>query len=144
MSLRNLAMSFGMVGSFLMVKQCFELLEGEGEPVVEIVGSEDAGIEVTLAHDAEVLGAALILFRVYQFKVARTIVEFITVDVIDLHAGCPCSVEGDVHEMMAEFITIIAHFRVLTSALIFLHGTIKFVFYFLPFRVDEKAVGVCP
>ena len=66
-----------------MVKQSFELLEREGEPVVEIVGSEDAGIEVTLAHGAEVLGAAIVFCETDGLEILREVIRGAAVEVVD-------------------------------------------------------------
>ena len=42
-----------------MFKKGFKLFEGHGEPVMEVGGGEDTGIEVTVAHDADVGEAGL-------------------------------------------------------------------------------------
>jgi len=115
-SLRNLAMSLGMVCSFLMVKQSFELLEGEGEPVVEIVGSEDAGIEVTFAHDAEVLGSATVLGGGNPFEISGGVVGYTAVEMVALVSLGTRTVESDTDEKVTGFIAEMAHIGVVITS----------------------------
>ena len=42
-----------------MFKKGFKLFEGHGEPVMEVGGGEDAGIEGAIVHDADVGEAVL-------------------------------------------------------------------------------------
>ena len=99
-----------------MVKQSFELLEREREPVVEIVGSEDAWIELAFAHDAEVVGAATVLGGGDPFEVSGGVVGYTAVDVVTLVALGTRTVESDTDEGMAGFTAEMAHMGVVITS----------------------------
>ena len=130
-----------------MVEECgFEGVEVLGEDLVELGTGEDTGVEVALPHDAEIFGSAAVLGGCNLFEVLRTIVQLVTVDVIDLHAFCTLTIKRLVHEMVAETIAVLAHFRILRASASFPTRAIrtKRVFKFLPLGIEEIAVGVCP
>jgi len=52
-----------------MFKKGFKIFEGHGEPVVEIVGGEDAGIEGAFAHVLDVREAGLEVFIGHRTRV---------------------------------------------------------------------------
>ena len=83
---------------------------------MEIVGSEDAGIEVTFSHNAEVLGAATVLGGGNPFEVSGGVVGYTAVDVVTLVARGSRAVESDTDEDMAAFAAEIAHTGVSITA----------------------------
>ena len=118
---------------------------------MEVVGGEDAGIEVALPHETDVLGTAYVLCRSYPLEVSGRVVRDDSVDVVALVALGSCAMEGECHEDMAGFATKMAHngIQVTTLAIMTVftrsaHGRAINVQYFLPIGIDEIAVGMRP
>ena len=76
---------------------------------MEIVGSEDAGIELAFSHNAEVLGAATVLGGGNPFEVSGGVVGYTAVEVVALVARGSRTVESDTDEGMAAFAAEMAH-----------------------------------
>ena len=90
-------------------------LRGDGvlfEDSEEFVSGIGTRVEAGGTHSAQDLGSASVLGRRDLLKVGWTVVEFVAVEVVDLHAFCTRAVEGFVHERMAVFVAITAHTRI--------------------------------
>ena len=79
------------------------------EEVLGDLGRHVVGAHTHLAEGLQSFRAAYVLFGRDLFKVARPIVEYVAVEVVDLHAGnawtYPCLVDED----MASLATVINH-----------------------------------
>ena len=86
--------------------------------MVEVCRSEDAGIEVALAHETEVLGTAAVLGRSDPLEVSGRVVGNDSVDVVALVSFGSWAMESKGHENMAVFTAEMAHewIRVTTLA----------------------------
>ncbi len=118
---------------------------------MEVVGGEDAGIEVALAHETEVLGTAAVLGRSDPFEVGCRVVGNHPVDVVALVSFGSCTMEGERHEDMAGFATKMAHNGIQVTALAIMtvftrsaHSRAINVQYFLPVGIHEIAARVSP
>ena len=134
-----------------MLEKSLEFLERHGEPVVEVCRSEDAGIEVALAHETEVLGTAAVLGRSDPLEVSGRVVRDDPVDVVALVSFGSCTMEGERHEDMAGFATKMAHNGIQVTALAIMtvftrsaHSRAINVQYFLPVGIHEIAVRMRP
>ena len=85
------------------------VLSEDGEKFVAGIGGWG---EARCTQGAEDLRSAVVLGGDYLLEVGRTVVEFVAVEVVDLHALCARAVEGFVHERMAVFVAITAHTRI--------------------------------
>ena len=118
---------------------------------MEVCRSEDAGIEVALAHETEVLGTAAVLGRSDPLEVSGRVVGNDSVDVVALVSFGSWAMEGKGHENMAGFATKIAHvgIRVTTLAVMAIstRGAMSgriIVKYFLSVGIHEIAARVSP
>ena len=48
---------------FVVIKKGFKLIERHGEPVLEVGGGEDTGIEAASTHDSEIASTAAVFGR---------------------------------------------------------------------------------
>ena len=110
----------------------------------EFVSGIGTRVEAGGTHSAEDLGSASVLGRRDLLKVGGTVVEFVAVKVIDLHAFGTRTIESFVHEVVAEFVAVTSHFGILTSANTPLHRGSEIMFDFLPLGIEEVAVRVSP
>ena len=118
---------------------------------MEVCRSEDAGIEVALAHKTEVLGTAAVLGRSDPLEVSGRVVGNDSVDVVALVSFGSWAMEGKGHENMAGFATKMAHARVLITTLTIMAlssrstiGRRISVKYFLSVGIHEIAARVSP
>ena len=95
-----------------MKDHCFEFVEGHGEEFSQFVCGEDSGVELALPHDAQVLGSAHVLRRCDLLEVACPVVQYVAVDMVDLHARCAGSDPGLVDEGVAGTGTELSHARI--------------------------------
>ena len=122
-------------------------LRGDGvlfEDSEEFVSGIGTRVEAGGTHSAQDLGSASVLGRRDLLKVGGTVVEFVAVKVIDLHAFGTRTIESFVHEVVAEFVAVTSHFGILTSAITPLHRGSEIMFDFLPLGIEEVAVRVSP
>ena len=96
----------------MMKDHCFEFIKGHGEEFSQVVGGEDTRVELALPHDAQVLGSAHVLRRCDLLEVACPVVQWVAIDMVDLHARCAGSDPGLVDKMMAETVAEINHARI--------------------------------
>ena len=119
--------------------------------MVEVGGGEDAGIEVAVPHETDVLGTATVLGGCDPFEVSGRVVGNDSVDVIALVAFGAWTMESKGHEDMAISAAKIAHARVLITTLAIMAmssrstmGRRISVKYFLPVGTYEIAVRMRP
>jgi len=66
-----------------MFKKGFKFFEGHREPVMEVGGGEDTGIEVTFAHDSDVFCPSIVFRKRDRFEVFRSVVSRTAVEMVD-------------------------------------------------------------
>ena len=94
------------------------------------------------AHGAEDLGSLAVLGWRDLFEVGERPVEFVAVNVVDLHAFGARTDEGLIDEMMAEAVAVIAHTGVSRTPFVRIRRSrISAWFEFASFGVVESAVG---
>jgi len=91
-----------------VLEEGFEFLEGLGEPVVEVGGGEDAGIEVAFAHETDVTGTTIVFCERDGLEVLRAIVGGDSVEMVNaVRVIRDRSHKSHIDGMMDEDVTII-------------------------------------
>jgi len=117
-----------------------------GEDREEFVSGIGTRVEAGGTHSAQDLGSAAVLGRCYQLEIRGTVVQFVAVEVVNLHAFRTRATESFEHEMVAELVAVTAHGGISTTVRVIggLHRRTISVFDFLPFGIKEVAIRVSP
>ena len=89
-----------------------ELGFGHTEEIACYFGHEVVSFHANFAEGTQSHGAAHILGGCDLFEVTGTIVEDITVEMVDLHAGCAGTNPSFIDEVVAMFVAEMAHLRI--------------------------------